>query len=184
MRSALEDIFSRSHDCDICGEPIVGYLSNTVSLHYATRHQPKDGTPSPNVNCSCLIPKESSNRGEREHYQLFHMSGEYYRCKTCSKILPSAEMASHLIACQAAKSNGSYGSILCPHCGIECAHEQSLKSHIINVHEQCKCKYCGKKFWSIKLMKMHTKTEHEGVQREWPCRDCDKKFNMKNKLDR
>lgn len=109
------------------------------------------------------------------HQKTIHSTIEekLHRCHICDK----AFLYPHSVAVHVNEvhSNKSY---LCPHCGITCTKDRSLKVHIQRKHTDTKiyeCEMCMETFLSKLCLKAH----RDEANHLYTCELCEEKFQSK-----
>ena len=163
---------SKKFKCEECE-----FTANTkqkIDYHVQTKHR--------GVRFYCdQCDHSSSNKSNlNEHIRRVHR-GIRYPCKQCSLDFADSKRLKHHV--NLAHGDGE-NLPTCPHCGKTFTTKSSLGYHIQNKHEGFKysCDKCSFQTASIRYIRIHNKTVHEGALPH-QCDRCDFKTAHWNTLD-
>lgn len=183
----------RGYSCEFCGKTYrdkygvhrhkesTHFRSDKVSCNVCHKEMQKDylvkhmqiHTDRNKFKCEKCGKMFHSERGLKEHIQVFHEGSKLYQCETCGKnFANSGNLKVHK------NLHSEIRPFICSYCGRGFNQESNLKEHV-NTHTGLKpyaCKVCGKTFTQSRQLSAHMRihTRH----RPYKCKigDCDRAY--------
>ena len=161
-----------SIECDICNERICleveseKTLSDLLDDHKEYYH---------NLKCK-LCPKQFHTRAKLDrHISSCHSE---HKCHQCDKTFSQkGTLTKHM------KYTHEGGEKFhCSKCNLPFSSDSGRSKHESECQGVVYCEKCGKKFKHRETLLKHIKEKHSSSPKEYPCKQCDKVYNVYNSL--
>ena len=131
--------------------------------------------------CKFCDYKATNKSGLNTHVKTMHQTNEIIICKDCNKTMKRSYLHCHRKLFHSALIQYD-----CNLCTYQTRRKNTLKTHVITVHQESKkviCKDCNKTM-KKKRFSQHRKSFHSALQSQYECNLCTFQTRHKNSLEK